>query len=706
MAAKKKKRGVSLQKESDSLFDELLSLGRETLVNPETGKETQVMYDGDDLNIMSEIESLINDTSIVSRDLKIDDSSMPKASSYWHWITAPEFLGAHVEAYLEQALLGIKLFSEYCPKCSNTEWMKDENHVPQEGLDGIRENVVILENGVCPKCGLKRSHAMKNGDLNFYNELAVNAGQRSGKSIVVAMICTYITHRVLMMQKPTEIYNVGSNQVLIGTFVAITSGQAKDTLWTPYHNYILDSPWFQKYHALLDHYQNKYKQTLYKVMDSYVQYRHRNLFVTYAGPDLRALRGRTRIFGAIDEVGYFDNDKDSKKVKLSAQGVYEAITRSLLTCQAAEKRQLDLEYDEALSGYMLNVSSPTSVRDKICELVRLSEGSVKTLGLHKPTWEMNPNIPKDSEIIQEAYRRDPISAEKDYGANPPLSANPFISSRSLVWETCRSKGINLVKTTPMILRAKDGNKYRYAEIQKIKKTSKPSILAVDAGYTNNSFAITVGTIKDGIVNLDVLIEVMPLPGIPLSYSKIFTEIIVPVCEARNVRVVLADRWQSIKLLQDCEAIECVKVAKQYSVKYSDLWNIKNAIESQQITLPRPSKLKDINDVVEFNPEEYPRCFQGMETEHLLLQMLTVQDTGRGVEKGDNLTDDLWRAGTLCYYGLTNPDFEEFMVEDDGNKFRPAAIAKSRSLHSSAKAIANKTSHRGTKLIGSSVGRKS
>lgn len=804
-----------------------LSVKQEDVFDPDEGKQEYEARDMEEFSITAEVESILNDTSIVARDMKIDDSSMEQAKSFWHWCTDAQFLGEHVSPYLEQALIGIKLFGEYCPRCSDTEWMKDENHKPQEGLNGIRKHVVALEYGVCPKCGARRAQMIKDGELSFYNELAVNAGQRcvtgetevvvtggkfgnetrkihiakllpddydggtgfydlpkgtqvyghggfedtdkifvsrtdelweiktklgyelvgtrehpvwresleaeegfcdlkdikvgdkvlttqgwsevvhsqvserrertydlhvpntheyftndilshnSGKSIVVALLSTYIVHRVLMMQKPTEIYRVGPNQMLHGAFVALTAGQAKDTLYEPFYGYVLEAPWFKKYHALLDFYQQKYKQTIYKVMDSYILYRHRNLFVHYAGPDKRVLRGRTRIFASIDEIGWFDNSKDSGKVKVDASEVYIALERSLLTCRSAEQYQLGLDYDQCLSAYFLNISSPSSVRDKICELVRLSEGSDKLLGLHKPTWEMNPNVPQDSPIIIEAYRKDPVTAERDYGANPPLSSNPFIRSRAMVMDCMKDVGKNFIKYSQQIYRAKDGGKYRYGSVQKIKNSTQPSIMAIDAGLTNNSFAMVVGTKDDANINLDLLIEIMPLPGIPLHYTMIYEHLILPVIEARNVRVLLADRWNSVKLLQDAEAqSERLQVAKSYSVKYSDLWNTKASIESGRLRYPR-AEMSDVDQILAFDPDDYPRCFTGKESEHLILQMLTVQDTGKQVIKGENLTDDIWRASVLLEWGLNNPDFDEYMVVDEKNKYKAGLIGVSR-----------------------------
>ena len=329
--------------------------------------------------------------------------------------------------------------------------------------------------------------------------------------------------------------------------LALTLAQAKDTLWDPYYGYLLDSPWFQRYHALIRRLEALHGVEVLKLRDTFVLYRHRNLYVYAAGPDKRLLRGRTRFLAAIDEIGYFDNNAAAQKVKTGAAEVHIALERSLLTVRANEQRLVDEGYDNLLTGYMLNVSSPSDYRDKICELVRLSQSSRKILGIHAPTWKMNPHIPRDNEIIVDAFQRDPMTAARDYGAQPPVSASPFISP-VVVNDTMREVGRNEVEYTHQINRASNAGiqeRTIYGVVTRIKETDVPSVLAIDAGETNNSFALSCTSTRDGMASIDLLIEIMPAPGVALNYTMIFDYLIVPVIKARNVRILLADRWNSI-----------------------------------------------------------------------------------------------------------------------------------------------------------------
>jgi hypothetical protein len=66
----------------------------------------------------------------------------------------------------------------------------------------------------------------------------------SGKSAVLGMMGSYLTHRMIKLGRPNEVLGLLKSNVLHGTFVALTFQQAQQTLYEPYYGNILDSPWF------------------------------------------------------------------------------------------------------------------------------------------------------------------------------------------------------------------------------------------------------------------------------------------------------------------------------------------------------------------------------------------------------------------------------------------------------------------------------
>jgi intein/homing endonuclease len=485
----------------------------------------------------------------------------------------------------------------------------------------------------------------------------------SGKSALFGMMAAYQTHRVLKLQKPNEVYSLSRSNILHGTFVALTYDQAKDTLWEPYYGYLIDSPWFSEYHKLMDYYANKYNEDFIKLKDTFVLYRHRNLIVYPSGPDKRTLRGRTRILAGIDELGWFDSTADSQKVKTSANEVYIALERSLLTVRAAANKLMNRGFSDIPNGYFLNISSPSSVRDKIVELVRISEGSRKIFGMTKPTWEMNPTITQDD--LAEEFKKDPIAAMRDYGAQPPLASNAFITNQQVVEDAIREKS-NGIRLNFKQRRYRNGDAERYAEVIKIRSVQYPSVLAIDAGHVNNSFACTSAYLKDGKVIASCVAEVIPYPGVPVNFTLVYKHLISRIIEAQNVKLLIADRWNSIKILSDAREDFGIE-ALQYSLKYKDIWLTKDNLMSGMIRIPQPTK--SVKECVEYNFDDYPHVFDGKPVDHLVLQTLTVRDTGNQIVKGDGgLTDDLFRSLSLAVYALLNPAYEEILLAD--NDVRP------------------------------------
>jgi hypothetical protein len=354
---------------------------------------------------------------------------------------------------------------------------------------------------------------------------------------------------------------------------------------------------------------------------------------------------------AMDEVGWFDNEAHSKKVRTSATEVYTALQNSLATIRGEAERLLKQGFNNVPTGYFLNISSPSSVRDKIMELVKKAQGSRVIYGNLKTTWEVNPKLPFKSEVIQEQFRNDPVSAMRDFGVQPPLVSNPFIGSRSTV-EQCIGETKNPIKITYARSKSPDGSVSRYAYIDKLVFSGKPSVLALDAGHVNNSFACCVAHMEDKYPIIDLLVEIQPLPGIRLNFSKIFSDVISDIIDERNVVLLAADRWQSVKLLSDAEEEHSIHT-RQYSLKYQDLHVVKSYMEDEQMMFPKP--VWSVDEILKYDHSDYPNCFRAHPVEHFILQCLTVQDTGSGVIKGDNLTDDLFRAVTLAVTMLLDED---------------------------------------------------
>lgn len=194
----------------------------------------------DDFDIQKVVNAALEDGGLVPPDVKVPDGDFKLAPNFLSFCSSEEFLNQ--KPFVSQALIGIRLFGEYCPKCSDTEYF-DEYKVDDK-LSVLQKKICLLEFGKCPGCSKKKDYFLAKELLNPYQELALCAGQRSGKSALTGMLSTYTLHRMIKLQNPSSVYGLMKGDTLHGTFVALTYAQAKDTLWSPFYAHLLESPWF------------------------------------------------------------------------------------------------------------------------------------------------------------------------------------------------------------------------------------------------------------------------------------------------------------------------------------------------------------------------------------------------------------------------------------------------------------------------------
>ena len=481
----------------------------------------------------------------------------------------------------------------------------------------------------------------------------------SGKSTVSVMLIAYVTHVLLKSPKLSSMYSgIQEFSPLTCTMVATTSHQAAKTLWSPFRRLIASSSWYRELFQILDAKRLETGKELYQfkqVNGLYLRLFHRNLDLYSSGPAKRTLRGDTRFAAVTDELGLFpfnpdqseDGDEDDRE-RANADEVHQSLSNSLTTVQGAIIAAREKGINHLCQGINFNISSPFSWMDKICRLYLENNDNPNACCVKQPTWEITPMFPREHPTIVAAYRRNAKKAERDYGANPPKIGSDFYQRDSALkcfqvqpWYgvTYEASSVNTV--------AKAVRRYQSAK-------HPASVLAIDAGATNNAFSLALSYRKGGDIVVPVLIEVVPQPNKPIHYPSMYSNVILPICRACNVKVLLSDRWNSLQILQQAQDDVKDLKSQQYSLKMGDFTNVVSLVESSCLIFPimelDPGKVELITD--------YKRELRDHPADHLYLQMLTVQEIGGTVAKGSSpsgirYTDDLHRAMVLSVTGILN-----------------------------------------------------
>ena len=578
-------------------------------------------------------------------DLKIDDRDLPQAKNFLEFTTSPNYLG--IKPFAKQLEIGLQTFAEVCPNksCTNAEYLSD---IPKsDTVEDILEQITPFEWGVCPKCGYRKHQLLADG-FKVPHTGVVMAGQRSGKSALTAMVHTYLLHGYLKLQNAPKVMGLLDNEILEDTLVALTATKAKSLLYSKVEGYLKQSKWFQDYHSMLDTYGNKYGEELYRVRDTFASYRCRSLIVKTSDPDMRKLRGPTSYAASVDELGWFISGKGNN-VKFDAGEILASLDNSFATVRLSYLKLLKQGMDGLLSPMFFNISSPSSKKDLIVKSHDDAKHDKFAISFCYATWEFNPEF--NRRYFNNKFRKNPIEAMRDFGAVPPNSSAPFISDIDHIRGIVAKERRNTVNFIPQTIRSVGGKEMGSGKVMFVApKDQNKRIMAIDAGYNDNSFAIVCGYWDTNLERpvIDTFVEIPASHDLPLNYTDIFIEIVSPMIDQLNVKALVADRFQSIKFLQDMEHEKQI-LTETHSVKYGAFESFRIDLLNNDLIIPKP-EIKRFDDIISIAENDYPHGFRRSPISHFLHQIVTVQDLKKEVIKGEGLTDDLFRASVLlhCY----------------------------------------------------------
>lgn len=583
---------------------------------------------------------------------------MPKPRNILDWAHGEQFLNLPFDLYARQAEVAVRLFADYCPLCSNHTYLDD---VPvRDTMQDFYKQVVMLEEGICPKCARNRkqtfdlwwSEAGKDNypdfaHMDYYppTELAACWGQRSGKSAMsCSVFMTYRTQQHLQLANPFSYYKLIPGPIIM-SFLAQTVDTALSQLWPFYHDMIeSQAPWFREYakKARIQEKSLGFKpETLFKVRDQSITIG--SLEAKCQAVDGNTLRGATRIGVTIDEIAFMPRGSE---YEASVDKAYTSIINSLSTIQTkADMLWAAGDYNVPQS-LMCNISSTYHQHDKIMDLIGLSGKVPRMVGSHLATWDMNPFMPRNSPAFMAQEAADPTEFMRNFGAEPPIANNPYISNTAAVIESqCKTEPMLEMGTVYVDI---GGTRHVGAAIKKCSPDKiKRYIVSLDAGHTQNSFAVTLSHIEadgnDIVFCVDGTFSAIPEVTKDNKWKVSFTsmaDLVLQICNNFNVVCVRYDRWNSIG---EIERLRKAGInAECYSPTFADFEAMKQLILSGHVKIPEFEKdLKNLNldSIHELRLNPYT---------HLGYQIATVQSNGKKVTKPEKGDDDMWRTIVLAY----------------------------------------------------------
>jgi len=472
----------------------------------------------------------------------------------------------------------------------------------------------------------------------------------SGKSAIAGLLASYHLHRFLKIPDPASYYNLLKGSLLVMRFVALTAGQANESIWHQFVRAVDTCAWFSQYHDFLKHHEKRLGVELNKWLMQSFGYTHKKITGYYLGASIDTSRGRTAIGSFFDEIGWWLGNDQAKRA--NAAETYQAYQKASLTIrnEAAEKF-LKGHYDVP-TALMAAVSSTSSKTDFIMHLIRLGKKEPKRICSHKASWEVNPKFAQNPDELAAERESNYKTYLRDYGSVPPYSSDPFFDNENLVTR------LAVLPRPEWPVLVEKGTVGVYLSAQHVPKDSTiPYCVSVDLGYNKCGFAIALLKLKEAdfsTIQLAGLWGIYPKKELNevVDMSMCFTHFIKRLCEIFPIKLVVYDQWQSKTQIQDL--LNMGIKAEQYSLTYKDFVDFRSQVIQAKLEVPEPELTltdvdkasDDITDILNANPYL-----------HFIWQMLSVSEIGNKVCKGEG-HDDLFRAVVLGSSYLWDDDYRK------------------------------------------------
>jgi len=373
-------------------------------------------------------------------------------------------------------------------------------------------------------------------------------------------------------------------------------------------------------------------------------------------------------------------ERSGQMQNMSADGVYIALSNSLSTMRMKYRQVFCADAYDIPTAIMCNVSSPSSAKDMIMRLVKDATKNPQMLAMHVASWQSNPDYTYDS-LRQEYSHIDERTFMRDFGAEPPLAADPFLSEGSLVDKIAVDepwRNLVIEETSGF---DSMGGVFKSA-ISHIVMPDKniPRMLTIDLGFRKNALALCIFSMADGAkIRLDACMALTPSKDKPINLVDFFDNVTLPIVENFSIKHVFYDRWQSMDQVQRLrdKGID----ARIHSLKYAEMAAVRGAIIARSICIPKMPRPMGQSVTMYLESESF---LSKESVTQLGIQLLTVRDIGTKMTKPETGDDDIFRAFCLGIDRLSDNEIRKVYLAgakkvDNGSIVR--ALGTVRLMHS-------------------------
>jgi hypothetical protein len=557
-------------------------------------------------------------------------------TSVIEWAASGKFLGLKAIYDNRGQYYALREFFQcYCPLCSS---ISGEEVFEVDKKELFRDKLLVLDNHkeYCPDCGLDKETMLNEGLLNNYNILLGVIGMRAGKTMLASIAMTFFEQYLISTGDIKRFLELEKAPHIEICCLAVSGKQTKDTIWAQYSSLRKETEWFKN----LDEQMRElgfFKDGSYNILADEVNNEVCGYKVEGMNSSSATLAGRTRILYVIDELGRFDTTES----KRSASEIWRVGNHSLKTVRKIVKDK-KLPY---WLGSLIGIESPISVDDY--GMKKLDSKSENMFKMKFSTWDFNREY--EQEDFKEEFEDDYYGATRDYGADPPGSAIPFIEDWELFREFVEDKEIQ------PHLQFIDTERY-VGEVCYLGKNLSFGTLdlgewfiACDAGKSRDTFAI-VGCKREWTDNGEVrLVHRFSTHILPNASMKRYVDflcvegLLEDICKKLRVSRICFDYWQSETVVQSLQRKGYnVEQYAMSSVRLADFFSFKNASMQGKIKiLPRNGSEDGENKLMDSDTRLYWEM-KRMERDKNLTK----------VDHNKNSTSDLFECIVNCYRMMT------------------------------------------------------